>query len=85
MGEACSTHVIGKECVPFFSGKLERKRPRERPGHSWESNIRTDFREILWKVLDWVHLNEDKDQWQVFVNKAMNLRIPRKARNFLTS
>jgi hypothetical protein len=29
-----------------------------------------------WEALDWLHLAQDKDQWQALVNTAMNIRIP---------
>jgi hypothetical protein len=39
---------------------------------------------MLWGV-DWIHLAHDRDRWLVIVNKVMNLRVPKKAGNFLTS
>jgi thiamine phosphate synthase YjbQ (UPF0047 family) len=39
-----------------------------------------DGRIILKQILnegeDWIHLAEDKDQWQAHVNMAMNLKVP---------
>jgi hypothetical protein len=32
-----------------------------------------DLREIEWQVVDWMHLAQDKDQWQDLVYTAMNL------------
>jgi hypothetical protein len=32
---------------------------------AWEDNIRMDHREIGWEGVDWVHLAQDRDQWQV--------------------
>jgi hypothetical protein len=31
--------------------------------------------EIAWEFVDWIHLAEDRDQWRVLVNTAMNLRV----------
>jgi hypothetical protein len=42
-------------------GKCEGKRPLGRPKRRWEDNIRMDLREIVWEVVDWMHLAEDKD------------------------
>jgi len=28
------------------------------------------------KGVDWIHLAEDKDQWQALVNTVMNLMVP---------
>jgi len=27
-----------------------------------------DLREIRWEVVDWIHLAQDRDQWQDVVN-----------------
>jgi hypothetical protein len=32
--------------------------------------------EIRWRVVKWIHLAEDKNQWRVLVNTEMNLRVP---------
>jgi hypothetical protein len=39
------------------------KRPHGRARHRWEGNIKTDIREGKWKVVDWVHLAQARDQW----------------------
>jgi len=39
-------------------------------------NIMTDLREIICEVVDWMHLAQDRDQWQAVVNTVMNLRGP---------
>jgi len=40
------------------------------------NNIRMDLREIEWEGVEWIHLVEDKDQWQALVNTIMNLWVP---------
>jgi hypothetical protein len=61
----------------------KRKRPLGRHTSRWEDNIRMDLREIGWEDVDWMHLDEDRDQWQAVANRAMNLRFPQQAGNFL--
>jgi hypothetical protein len=34
-----------------------------------------DLREIGWGGVDWIHVTQDKDQWQPVVNMVMNLQI----------
>jgi hypothetical protein len=46
-----------------FVGKPEAKRQLRIPTRIWEDNIRMDLREIGWKVVDWIHLAQDWDQW----------------------
>jgi hypothetical protein len=53
--------------IKFFSKSL-----KGRPGHGWEDNIKMDLREIV----DWIHLDQDRDLWRPFVNTVMNLRVP---------
>jgi hypothetical protein len=60
----------------IFVSKPEGKRLVGRPKHRWVDNIRMDIREIVWKVVDWMHLAQDRDQWRVLVNTVMNLRVP---------
>jgi hypothetical protein len=45
---ACSTHGGDDKCINVLDGKPEGKRPLGRPKRSWEDNIRTDLREIVW-------------------------------------
>jgi len=45
--------------------KPERKRLLGRS--RWEDNIRMDFKVLEWEGIDWIHLAQDRDQWQVLV------------------
>jgi hypothetical protein len=50
-------------------GKPEGKRPLERPMHRWKMNLG----EIGWEcMVDWMHLDQDRDEWQALVNMVMN-------------
>jgi hypothetical protein len=48
-------------------------------------NIKIDLRGVGWENVDWMHLARDRDQWRDYVNMVTNLRVPLKARNFVTS
>jgi trehalose/maltose hydrolase-like predicted phosphorylase len=61
-------------------GKPEKKRPFGRPQHKWESNIRIDLGDIVWEGVDWIHMGQDREQWQALVNTVMNLQV--RAGNF---
>jgi hypothetical protein len=56
--------------------KPDGKRPHGRPMHRWEDNITMDLRVKGWEGVDWIHLAQDKDQWQALVNMLMNLWVP---------
>jgi len=44
-----------------------------------------DLTEIGWEDVDWMRLAQDRGQWWPVGNMEMNLRVPHKAGNFLTS
>jgi len=50
----------------------EAKRPLRRPVPRWE-DIRMDLG--VWEVMDSIQLAQDRDQWRVFVNVVMKLRV----------
>ena len=57
-------------------GKVEGKRPLERPRRRWVDNIRLDFQEVGCGYMDWIGLAQDRDRWQTLVSAVMNLRVP---------
>jgi hypothetical protein len=57
-------------------GKPEVKIPLQRSWHREKGNIRMDLGEIGWKFLYWMHLAQDRDQWQALVNTVVNFRVP---------
>jgi hypothetical protein len=50
--------------------------PLGRPGRRWEYNIRIDLREIERECVGWMHMAQNRDQWQDLVNTVMNRRVP---------
>jgi hypothetical protein len=66
-------------------GKPEGKRPLGGPRRRWYSNIKMDHREREWEGVDWIHLAEDRNQWQTLASMVINFRLLLKAGNFLTS
>jgi hypothetical protein len=54
----------------------EGKRPLGSLKHRWEDNITIELENISWKVVNWMHLAQDRDQRWVFVNTVMNLWVP---------
>jgi len=64
-------------------GKSEGRRPLGRPRRTWEGNNKMDLQEVGWRVINWIHLAQDRDRWQVLLNTEINL--PYGAGNFLTS
>jgi len=51
--------------------------PLGRPSRRWEDNNITKYlKKMRWKVMDWIHLVYDRDQWRALPNIVMNLRVP---------
>jgi hypothetical protein len=66
-------------------GKPKRKKPLGRSRSSWVDNIKMDLREIGWDGMDWIDLNQDREQWRGLVNTLMNFRVPLNAGKFFSS
>jgi hypothetical protein len=35
-----------------------------------------DLREIGWEGVDWIHMSQDRNQWQALVNTLMDIHVP---------
>jgi hypothetical protein len=57
-------------------GKPEGKRPLGISRRRWKDNIKMDLREIEWRGMYWIDLDQDMDQWRALVNMVMDLRVP---------
>jgi hypothetical protein len=66
----------GRGVYRVLVGRPKGKRPRGRPWHRWEDNIKLDLRETGTDGADWIQLAQDRAQWRAFVNTVMNLRVP---------
>jgi hypothetical protein len=44
--------------------KPEGKRQFGRPKHKWEDTIKMDLKEIRCGGVEWIHLAQNRDQWQ---------------------
>jgi len=65
-----------RNACKILVGKPERERPLGIPKHRWEDNFRMDLMDVRWGDMDWIHLDQDRDQWQALVNIIMKLWIP---------
>jgi hypothetical protein len=56
-------------------GKPEGRRPLGKPRRRWEGYIKMDLREIGLEGVDWIHLSQDRDQWQAIVNMVITFEF----------
>ena len=61
------------------------KRPLGRPRRRWEDNIKTDLQEVGVGYGDWMEVAQDRDRWRALVSTVVNIQVPKKSGNFLTS
>jgi hypothetical protein len=66
-------------------GKPEGKRPLGRPRNAWVDDTKLDLKESGCQVGELLHLAVGRNAWWSVVNAAVNLRIPKRMGNFLTS
>jgi hypothetical protein len=64
-----------RNAYQILVGKPKGKRPLRRPGHRCE-NIRTNLQKIEWEGVDWIHLAQERVQWQGLVTMVINLLVP---------
>jgi hypothetical protein len=50
-----------RNAYKILFGKPEGKQSLIRSRHRWEDNIRMDLKEIVWEVVNWMHLSQVKD------------------------
>jgi hypothetical protein len=68
MGEKRNVYMI-------LVGKPEGKGPVGRPRRRWVDNIKLDLRKIGWDGVNWIDMDQDRDQWRALVNMVLNLRV----------
>jgi hypothetical protein len=69
-------HEVMRNVYKIVVRKPEGKRPLGRPRCRWEDNIRMDIRKMGWEDVNWIHLAQDRDQWQTVMNTLMNIWVP---------
>jgi hypothetical protein len=68
--------VEGRGMYRVLVGKLEGRRPLERPRRRWEDNMKLHLQEMGCGGMDWIELVHDGDRWRELVNAVMILRVP---------
>ena len=66
----------GWSAFKILTGKPTGRRPLEKPRRRWKDNNRMNRKEIGINTRDWVDSAQHRNHWRVFVNAALNLRVP---------
>jgi hypothetical protein len=53
-------------------GKPEGKRSLGIPRRWWVDNIKMNLGDIGWNAMDWINVDQDRDQWKALVNTVIN-------------
>jgi hypothetical protein len=56
----------------ILKGKPEGKRPLRRPRRRRVDNIKINLREIGWNGMDWINLDQDRDQWRALLMRMLS-------------
>jgi len=75
----------GRDVYRVLVGKPKGKRPLRRHRRGWEDNIKMDLQGGGCGGMDWIELAQNRDSWRALVNAVMDLGVPLKVGNFLTS
>jgi hypothetical protein len=76
MGRACSTHGERISACRILTEKPEGKIRLGRHKRRWKDNIKMELKELELCDVDWIHVDQDRDQWRALVNTVMNFRVP---------
>ena len=64
----------------FFVGKPDGKRPLGTHRRMWKVNIKIDFEQRRWEIIDWIHVAQYRNKWYPVVYTVMNLLVQLNAR-----
>jgi hypothetical protein len=48
--------------------------PLGKPRHRWVDNVKMDPNNAWFENMEWTYLDQDRDQWQAFLNLQVPLR-----------
>ena len=65
----------GRSAFKDLAGKSTEMKPRGRPRHRWEDNIRIDLKAIGINMRNWVNSAQDRDYLKDLMNATLNLQF----------
>jgi hypothetical protein len=74
MGGTSNTHGIDEKCIQTSSRR-----------HRWENTIKVNLKETECEDVILIYLVQDRVLWSYLISTVMNLWVPYKTGNFLTT
>ena len=72
-----------KNAMKAYRGSVRKSEDRlEDLGVAGKIILKGILKEIWWDVVDWIHLTQDRENWQAVVGTEMNLQILYNVGNF---
>jgi hypothetical protein len=65
-----------KNSYKISVGKRGSKRSLEIPKRRWGDNIKMDLIQVRCEDENWIHMAQNRDQWQALLNTVMNFHVP---------
>jgi hypothetical protein len=65
----------GEKCAQGFGHKSKRKEATQKTNAQMRAWVKMDLRETTSEGVEWIHLVQDRDQWQALVNTVIKLQV----------
>lgn len=78
-------HMGGMRNMRAWLKKSKRKRPVWRYRHNWDNDIGMELKGIGWLYVNRILVAQVRDKWLTPPDIVMNMQVPEKEGNFLTS
>jgi hypothetical protein len=69
----------------FWLENLKGRDDFDRHESIWEDSIKIDIKESGYEIVNWIYLEQDKNQWWALVNTVLSFRLAYITGNFFSS
>jgi hypothetical protein len=76
MGGAYSTYNVVRYSFKLLSVKSDGKKPLVKRKCGLKENIEADVKTMLFEVLQWIHVSQNRVHWWTLVDTVINIWVP---------